>query len=284
VTDRRRLLILTLSSGEAALPALTRQLRTQTFQDFDHEIISGLPNQAAHNRLYRTIMDRASAYDLFLKLDADMTLRTETSLADAVGAADRHPLAHHFAFRVWDCFTEEETLGVHLFRAGVRWPQVSDDLFVDPDPPGVTQILWEGAPAPFVNHGEVVSDFECFSFGVHKFLKVAQRGRTPGSRAYKSHKYFRHMRSCARIRDLYRATHARRHQLALTGLLWAMAQAELSSMASKSDLQRAYETEVRPHESKWQRDVDRLSRNLVAWRFALLKSLGARRAFAEIGV
>jgi hypothetical protein len=245
-----RLLILTLSSGESALPLLTRQLADQSFQDFEHQIISGLPNRAAHNQLYRTIMSRASSFELFLKLDADMTLRADTSIAEAVRAIDQHPEAQHFAFRVWDYFTEEETLGVHVFRSGVAWGTITDDLFVDPDPPNTRQILWEGSPAPFVNHGEVVSDFECFSFGVHKFLKVAQRGRNPGGPPYKTHKYFRHMRSCARIRDLYRETHARRHQLALAGVMWAMEQRSMSALSSKSDLLDVFESEVRGHEAR----------------------------------
>lgn len=275
-----RLLILTLSSGEAALPVLTRQLVAQSFRDFEHEIISGLPNQAAHNQLYRTIMARAASFDLFMKLDADMTFRTETSLGEAVRATDQHPEGQHFAFRIWDCFTEEETLGVHIFRAGVSWGEITDDLFVDPDPPGVRQIMWEGPPAPFVNHGEVVSDFECFAFGVHKFLKVAQRGRAAGGPPHKAHKYFRHMRNCARIRDLYRQTRARRHQLALAGVLWAMQHQAVTSLASKSELQRLFETDVLDREAGWVRSVDRLAGSLLTWRLALLRSLGPRRAFA----
>ena len=275
-----RLLILTLSSGEAALPVLAQQLAAQSFQDFEYEVIGGLANQAAHNRLYRTIMDKAASFDLFLKLDADMTLRAQTSLAEAVRAVDEHPEAQHFAFRVWDCFTEEETLGVHIFRSGVSWAEVTDDLFVDPDPPDAQQILWEGPPAPFVNHGEVVSDFECFSFGVHKFLKVAQRGRTPRGLPYKTHKYFRHMRSCARIRDLYRETHARRHQLALAGVMWAMQHDAISSLSSKTDLRKVFDVEVRGQEASWRERVDRLTNSLFVWRMALLRALGPRRALA----
>jgi hypothetical protein len=275
-----RVLILTLSNGEAALPVLTRQLASQSFHDFEHEIISGLPNQAAHNRLYRTIMDRSSSYDLFLKLDADMTLRGDTSLAEAVRAVDEHPQEQHFAFRVWDCFIEEETLGVHIFRSGVSWGEITDDLFVDPDPPAARQILWDGPPAPFVNHGEVVSDFECFSFGVHKFLKVAQRGRASGGLPHKAHKYARHMQNCARIRDLCRQTRARRHQLALAGVMWAMDHGSVSSLSSKSDLQQVYEAEVHGREASWVRSVERLSHSLLVWRLALLRSLGPRRAFA----
>src|SRR4051812_16357114 len=202
-----RLLILTLSSGEAALPVLARQLESQTFRSFEHDVIAGLPNREAHSRLYRTIMDRAASFDLFLKLDGDMTLRTETSLDEAIRAIGEHPEVQQFTFKVWDHFTEEETLGVHVFRSGVSWGDITDDLFVDPDPRNARQLLWEGAPAPFVNHGEVVSDFECFSFGVHKFLKVAQRDRATRGLPPKQHKFARHMQNCARVRDLYRKTH-----------------------------------------------------------------------------
>jgi len=275
-----KLLILTLSTGEAALPVLTRQLERQSFQDFEHEIIAGLSNREAHVRLYRTIMGRAPAPDLFLKLDADMTLRSDGSLADAVRAAGDWPDVQHFAFPIWDCFTEEETLGVHLFRSGVRWPEITDELFVDPDPPGVTQRVWTGAPAPFANHGEIVSDFECFSFGVHKFLKVAQRARTLDGRPYKAHKHARHMQNCARIRDLYRKTHARRHQLALAGVMWAMQHHDLLALSSKAALREVFENEICGRDDDWRRQVQRLSTSLVVWRLALVRSLGARRAFA----
>src|SRR5919112_611883 len=184
-----RLLILTLSSGEAALPVLLRQLTTQSFRDFEHEVISGLPNQAAHNRLYRTIMARASSFDLFLKLDADMTLRSDTALADAIRATDAH------------------------------------------------------------------------------------RGRLRGGLPQKSHKYFRHMRNCARIRDLSRSTHARRHQLALIGVMWAMRHRDISSVAQKAQLQEIFETEICAKRASWFRRVERLSTNLLGWRLALLRSL-----------
>ena len=275
-----RLLILTLSSGEAALPVLRRQLTVQSFSDFEHEIIEGLPNQAAHNRLYRTIMDRAASFDLFLKLDADMTFRRPTAIEEVVRVADAHPDVRHFAFPIWDCFTDEETLGVHLFGTGVSWGEVTDDLFVDPDPPNVRQIVWQGPPAPFVNHGEIVSDFECFAFGVHKFLKVAQRNRTKGERSLKAHKFFRHMANCARIRDLCRSTGARRHQLALAGVIWAMEHESTSSVISKTGLEEVFEREVLANEADWIERVDRLARNVVIWRVSLLRSLGPRRAFA----
>jgi hypothetical protein len=139
--------------------------------------------------------------------------------------------------------------------------------------------MWEGPPAPFVNHGEVVSEFECFSFGVHKFLKAAQRGRGIPGLPHKANKYVRHMRNCARIRDLYRRTGARRHQLALAGVTWAMEHRELSSLSSKADLEDIFEREVRD-QPRLRRHVDRLASSLVLWRLALLRSLGRQAVFA----
>jgi hypothetical protein len=275
-----RLLILTLNSGESALPTLVRQLAEQSFRDFEHEVISGLPNKVAHNLVYRTIQEKAPSFDLFLKLDADMTLRTDAALAEAVRVTDCQPDVQHFAFDVWDFFTHEETLGVHIFRSGVRWGEITDDLFVDPDPPDVRQVLWKGPPAPFVNHGEVVSDFECFAFGVHKFLKAVQRGRTGRGPQRKRHKYVRHMRNCVRIRQLYRETHARRHQLALAGVIWAMEQPGVTAVPSKSALRDVFEGEFATDDPRWQRLVDRLAHSPVAWRLALLRALGPRLALA----
>jgi hypothetical protein len=277
-----KLLIHTLSSGEAALPVLVAQLARQSFRDFDHEVVSGLPNREAQTLQYRTFMERAASYDLFMKLDADMTFRSDTSLADAVRAIDAHPDVGHFVFRLWDCFTEAETEGVHVYRSGVTWADLGDDLFVDSDPVNDRQLLWNGPPAPFIDHGEVVSDFECFSFGVHKFLKVAQRDRPSAHRSQKAHKFARHMQNCARIRDLYRATHARRHQLALIGVIWAMHHNDLRTMSSKTELEQLFEAEVRGEEVKWSRRVDRLSRSLVMWRLALVRTLGPRRGLADL--
>jgi len=85
---------------------------------------------------------------------------------------------------------------------------------------------------------------------------------------------------CARIRDLHRETRARRHQLALAGVMWAMQHGTVSSLSDKSDLQELFEAEVRDQEASWCRRVDRLSHSLLVWRLALLRSLGPRRAFA----
>jgi len=109
---------------------------------------------------------------------------------------------------------------------------------------------------------------------------VAQRGRGRGGPKEKPHKVFRHMRNCARIRDLYRATRARRHQLALAGVLWAMHHAEVSSLSDKSELRRVFDAEVRGQEARWYGRVDCIAHSRLAWQMGLLRSLGPRRALA----
>jgi len=55
---------------------------------------------------------------------------------------------------------------------------------------------------------------------------------------------------------------------------------DVSALRSKSDLRDIFEAEVRRQEDSWRRRVDRLSHSLLAWRLALLRSLGPRHAFA----
>jgi hypothetical protein len=88
------------------------------------------------------------------------------------------------------------------------------------------------------------------------------------------------MENCARIRELYRATHARRHQFALVGVIWAMHHDGMREMSSKTALQQVFETEVRDEEAKWSQRVDRLSHSLLIWRLSLVRTLGLRRGIA----
>jgi hypothetical protein len=88
------------------------------------------------------------------------------------------------------------------------------------------------------------------------------------------------MSNCARIRELCRETHARRHQLALAGVMWAMEHGTVTAVTDKTEMQRVFETEVRGPEARWVRQVDRIARNPLVWRLALLRSLGPRHALA----
>ena len=69
-----------LYAGENEYAASVAALERQSLHDWDLVRIEHLPNKEAHNRLYRTFMERADVYRFFLKLDADTVLRNEHSL------------------------------------------------------------------------------------------------------------------------------------------------------------------------------------------------------------
>lgn len=273
-----RMLILTLSTGEAALPTLREQIRRQTFQA-DHHVIEGLPNRAAHAALHDVVMRRAGEYELFFKIDADMTFRRDTALQDVVAGIARYPDVRHFLFPLQDFFTEQEIRGVSLYRSGVRWALDLDGLFVDPAPIDAKATWCGGSATPFLNHGEIASDFECFSFGVHKMIKVLQRDRSDKQLSKQTGRLL----DLRRVRRLCRAPDAARHWLAMRGAAWVLRNRDYASMESKAELQLQFE-KIRAGDAA----LDALARRLVAsdafWYRALALELGwltAVRAVVE---
>lgn len=263
-----RLLVLTLASGESALPTLQAQLGRQTLKA-DHHVIEGLPNREAHAALYDTIARRASDYALFFKLDADMTLRRDTALAEMVAFAAAHPQVRHFLFPVYDHFSAQDIRGVSLYRSGVRWAPSDDGLFVDPSPIDAPPVWCGGSALPFVNHGEIVSDFECFSFGVHKLIKVLQRDR----REKKRSKQAGRLLDLARVRHLCRHDGAARHWQVMRGVAWALRHRDYRVMDSKAGLRRAFDA-LGAHAAEQDAALRRLVFSDVAWLRALVAELG----------
>lgn len=263
-----KMLILTLSTGEAALPALREQIRRQTFQA-DHHVIEGLPNREAHEALHDVVMRRAGEYDLFFKIDADMTFRRDTALQDVVAGIARYPDVRHFLFPLQDFFTAQEIRGASLYRSGVRWAPILDGLFVDPAPIDAKASWCGGSATPFLNHGEIASDFESFSFGVHKMIKVLQRDRSDK----KLSKQTGRLLDLRRVRSLCRGPDAARHWLAMRGAAWVLRNRDYTSMARKADLQRHFE-QVQAGDAGLDALASRLVGSDVFWYRSLARELG----------
>src|SRR5688572_22030780 len=69
-----------MSQGENEYPAALQSLRSQASQDWELFEIRNQPNAEAHQTLYRTFMENAGRFRFFLKLDADMVLRSRSAL------------------------------------------------------------------------------------------------------------------------------------------------------------------------------------------------------------
>jgi hypothetical protein len=173
-----RILVGTLYCGENEFGALKQSLRDQTYPHWEHVVYKNLPNKEAHDRLYRTFMEEQDEFDLFLKLDADMVLRSDEGLEQIVRMFGEDPNLDHLTLAVRDWYSDSLIEGLHTFSDRARWETGDESRFVDPSPliPGKRRKLWTD-PAPVVDHSPNPSPFQAFRFGVHRALKVVQRDR-----------------------------------------------------------------------------------------------------------
>lgn len=173
-----RVLVGTLYTGENEFEQSKRSLQQQTHTDWEHVVYEHLPNKEAHDRLYRTFMERADDFDLFLKLDADMVFRSEKSLQTLVDFFKREPELDHALLAVHDWASDTLIMGLHTYSNRVVWEASEEDLFVDHSPfiPG-KHLSTKRSPAPIVDHSPDPSPFQAFRFGAHRALKVLQRDR-----------------------------------------------------------------------------------------------------------
>lgn len=171
----KRVLILTLHSGENEFASCRRSVNSQSYANRDHRVFENLPNLEAHTRLYETIMAESERYDLFFKLDADMVLADDEVLSDLVRVFEERPELDHLVVAVSDWMSDGYVIGAHLFSSRVRWRPHTETLHVDPDPefPGKKIVVWS-PPRDLIFHVPDPSPLQAFHLGAHRGLKASQ--------------------------------------------------------------------------------------------------------------
>jgi hypothetical protein len=164
-----KLLVGMLSCGENERQRAIDALKAQSFRDWDFFEIRDQPNREAHRAIYRTFMD--SSADCYLKLDADMVLR-EDILGQLVEGTRSHDLQMVF---VDDWPSLLNIPGMQIFSHRCKWPENNDPLNVDTTAthPSPRLVLRDKR---WVIHMPDPHDFQSFRYGVHKALKMLQRG------------------------------------------------------------------------------------------------------------
>lgn len=174
-----KILVGTLYSGENEFDDCRESLELQDYRRWDQFVIKNLPNVQAHRDLYATFMSNARDYNLFLKLDADMVLSSPGSLSTVVDIFKQNHDVDHVEMVVHDWFSDSLIMGIHAATSKAVWRDPNNPVFVDPYPivPG-KHLCIKGDPAPIVIHSPNPSPFQGYHYGVHKAIKIVQRGLT----------------------------------------------------------------------------------------------------------
>ncbi len=178
-----RILVGTLYTIENEFDDCVAAINRQTHHGFEHFIVRGLPNKAAHDKLYRHFMSRAEDFDLFIKVDADMVLADDRFFEYVVTRfnEEAYDTVEALIVSVHDWFSNRLIEGLHVYRSRVRWRLHDERVFVDRasvDPRCIRYDRDDLAPAAY--HSPDPTDFQAFHFGVHKGVKV--RAAVRGSR------------------------------------------------------------------------------------------------------
>lgn len=170
-----RIMVGTLYCGENEFSACRESIARQTYSNFEHVIIKNLPNKEAHDKLYQTFIQRRDEFDLLVKVDADMILRSNTFFGDLVKRFSEDPELELLTVAVHDWFSDRLIVGINTYRNTITWSESSEGIFVDASPLSIGNRAtdWHDL-APAADHSSNPSPIFSFHFGIHKALKIMQ--------------------------------------------------------------------------------------------------------------
>ena len=194
-------------------------IKRQTYQTYDYFVIEKCPNKKAHDKLYAVFMDNSNNYDLFIKIDADMVLSRHTFFEELVEYFSKNKEVPHLQIQLDDWFTQRRIMGLHAYKNTHKWILNNEAYFVDiVDAPGQPIVNDSTELAPAAIHCPDPSPFQAFHFGVHKAVKVLQRGQMTKQISY-SHT---HWKNFVFLESHYHRTKEPRLGLAVAGFLHAI--------------------------------------------------------------
>jgi hypothetical protein len=166
----------TMESGEADFEQCKAAILGQRHAKWTHFIVSGLPEAAAHRRLYEEWNAVKADFDLFIKVDAD-TVLANPFVVEAYVRLFRSDL-RLTGVQAWldDYMTRDLIYGLTCVRNSVRISTDVDPLFCDRVDTGHDRILRGSAvgdPAliPAGRHCHHASKEQAFRYGVHRAKK-----------------------------------------------------------------------------------------------------------------
>lgn len=141
-----------------------------------HFIISDLKEKEAHNVLWRAWKDQRSNHDLFVKIDADTILRSETTLKTIAELFQQNSRVTGMQAPLHDYMTNSHINGLNAFSPKVTFNATQDELYCDRQVDTDHDIVLRGTnlPADLIPagyHCHYSTESQAFHYGVHRMLK-----------------------------------------------------------------------------------------------------------------
>ena len=174
-----RILVGTLYVNENEYKDCCASISRQTYNNYKHLVIENRGKQEAHECLYSYFMSHKTEFDLLIKVDADMVLRSDELFGRIVARFQAEPELDLLLIPVLDFFTNSQIIGLNIFRNSVRWSFSGESLFTDMtyESDSIRQkVIDRTVLAPAAMHSPNPSPFHAFHFGFHRGMKAIKAG------------------------------------------------------------------------------------------------------------
>lgn len=204
--------------GENEFEDCIKAIKSQTYKNYDYFIIKNKPNVIAHKELYSRFIEKSHAYDIFIKIDADMVLTKNNFFSSLTKRFADEPSLEHLEISIHDFYTDSLIPGIHIFRNNIILENTEETIFVD------RVILKKNYKydnymlSPAAQHSPNPSDLQSFHFGIHKAIKALQMFNKKSSAT----KTIRHFRNIRKLKNNFIRTKDQRLKIALIGAEMAL--------------------------------------------------------------
>jgi hypothetical protein len=168
--NKPKVLVGTLKVEENEFERCQKVIANQSYEQFEHIVIEGLPNQEAHKKLFDVFLNTENDFNILVKVDADTVLKNTKSLKKIVKDFKENPKISHIGYPLHDFFTNRKIQALNCYRYDISLGK-QDELYVDrfiQKPEERTLFMSNHVIG---NHSPDPSDYQAFHFGFHRQLK-----------------------------------------------------------------------------------------------------------------
>lgn len=166
----------TLHSNEGDFSRCLEALQKQDGIEITHHVVSGRNELDAHNTLWSEWNKAKLTHDIFVKVDADIVLTSNTVLHDIARCFIANPTATGLQAPLHDYMTDSLIHGLNAYTSKVEFTVSVDSLYCDRAMTiGNDQIIRQ----PYLPNSLIPAGFHChhastlqaFRYGLHRVLK-----------------------------------------------------------------------------------------------------------------